>query len=138
MTTAFSEPDLCGQRHGPETTLGDGVKAHTMKVHLFAGAIADIGNVAGDSGRVSMTAACQHHGHSINDVVNLRRAALCQKLVQIAADGLKALRQKIQACAESLIRRQLRKVMPPILINQPMNRFLLKQIVEVPEQVDGY
>jgi hypothetical protein len=84
-----------------------------------------------------MTTPRQHHGHGINNVVNLRRATLCQQLVQIAADGLKGLLQEIQARDESLIGRQVGKVMSPILVNEPMNRFLLEQALPVTEEVNG-
>jgi hypothetical protein len=51
---------------------------------------------------------------------------------------LKGLLQQIESRHESLISRQARKEMPPIIVNQLVHRFLLKQTLQMTEQVNGH
>jgi hypothetical protein len=136
MNTGFAHPDVVGQRELSAAALCDSVQSHPMKMHLFGGTIALVGNLAGNFRRVRMSMLSQHHGKRINHAVQFRLHLSFHTTQPLAAEGLKSLPQEIEPITKGLITRQLWKPRLPIIDGQLVNGFLLKQAVEMTEEED--
>jgi hypothetical protein len=108
-----------------------------MKVHPLAGTIASICHLTSEVGKISVSALGQPHRQRINHALNLRLEVFGSQLLPVASNGWEGLFSQIQARDKCLIRRHMGKELSPIINDELINRFLLKQIVQMGEQVES-